>query len=85
MQVLGVHGELVILAENQAFFALHRMTILPNLPRHGESIRRFRPHPVYDCQTAQTRRRKGCASRKLEHINCTGLFSFEKYIRLDVK
>ena len=59
-----VHVELVILAENQAFFALHRMTILPNLPRHGESIRRFRPHPVYDCQTAQTRQRKSSCLRK---------------------
>ena len=61
---MPVYGELVILSENQAFFALHRMTILPNLLRHGESIRRFRPHPVYDCQTAQTRRRKDSRLRK---------------------
>jgi hypothetical protein len=26
-----------------------------------------------------------CTSRKLEHIDDIGLFSFEKYIHLDVK
>ena len=61
--ITPVHGELVILAENQAFFSLHRMTN-PNLPRHGESIRCFRPHPVYDCQTAQTRRRESSRLRE---------------------
>jgi len=28
---------------------------------------------------------RGCASRKLEHIDNIGFFSFEKYIHLDMK
>jgi hypothetical protein len=59
-----VHGELVILPEIKHFLALLLDASSPNLTRHGESIRYFRPHPGLLCQTAQAGRRESARLRK---------------------
>ena len=64
MQQRPVHGELVILPEIKHFLALPLGASSPNLTRHGESIRCFRPHPDHDCKTAQAWRREGARLRK---------------------
>ena len=59
-----VQGDLVILPEINHFLSLFLGVSSPNLTRHGESIRCFRPHPGHDCQTAHAWRCKGSRLRK---------------------
>ena len=61
----AVHGELIFLPKIKHFLALLLVASSPNLARHGESICCYRPHPSHDCQTAQTRRRKGSHLQKI--------------------
>jgi len=60
----AVHGEFLILTDIKYLLALLLGASPPNLTRHGESIRCFRPHPGHDCQTTQAWRREDSCLRK---------------------